>query len=877
MKTKRQSLLWVMAAGFLLAGSGALTSCTDKYDLDERTPGGWGSTIYTWLEQQGNYTNTVRLIDELGQKEVLSKTGSRTLFAADDAAFERFFNSDNGWGVKSYDQLSLAQKKLLLYGSMIDNSIQASALSTIEGTPLREGQCMRRFTFLDEYDSVPVLKPSQMPVNKYWQRHIDAGKDMVCFQDGSRIPMLLFLQGFMTNNKITNEDYNFLFNHQTNREDGDASVNGKKVINQNVRCGNGFIHVVNDVVSPLPNMAKIISDKEQCKIYTRLLNRFCAPYPDDKDLTKTVEYNRIYGTNVDTVYTMRYLNDKRDNETFETPDGAVVISREGAAQKIKNPTLTFDPGWNAYYSASHKNTSEGNVAEQRDMAVMLVPTDKAMMDYWNDENKGKPLRDNFPGGWDTVDDKVIIELLRLNMLPSFISSVPSKFAGVLNDANDPMGLKESSVDSVWMACNGAVYQLNTVYPPTAYVCVSFPTIVDKSLRIIDWAIEQCKYSFYLKALGTTYSFFVPNNHGLIEYVDPCSYGKSQLQLLSFRWDDASGVSAVIYDYDPSTGYRDSVGVTTDYNRLVGCLRDILDTHIVMGNVWEGNKTYYRTKNGTGIRVNKNPDDEHMTVEGSYQMYDSKQPVPVAKVWDQRKEVTGGNGKTYILDAQPIMGTRKTVCNQLENVPDFQYFFDLLDKSGLASEFYNPGTGKKEDNKACGGKNITLFNTYHYTIYVPSNDAIQNLFDTGQLPTWDDYQNKIDAGNTLGATEDSLKIVNFLKYHIQDNALYIGANNESGDFETSCINEDTGRFMMLHAELKDDEIVVTDGTGAVHKVTKQTYFDGDGIEQPLYNIQAREYVYDGQNAATATSLYTTSSAVIHLIDSPLRNGAKNGSW
>ena len=89
MKTKRQSLLWVMAAGFLLAGSGALTSCTDKYDLDERTPGGWGSTIYTWLEQQGNYTNTVRLIDELGQKEVLSKTGSRTLFAADDAAFER--------------------------------------------------------------------------------------------------------------------------------------------------------------------------------------------------------------------------------------------------------------------------------------------------------------------------------------------------------------------------------------------------------------------------------------------------------------------------------------------------------------------------------------------------------------------------------------------------------------------------------------------------------------------------------------------------------------------------------------------------------------------------------------------------------------------
>ena len=94
MKTERQILrrsrhLAVLAAGVLLAGSSAFMSCTDEYDLDERTPEGWGASIYSWLDDQGNYTNTVRMIEELGYKEVLAKTGSKTLFVANDEAYDR--------------------------------------------------------------------------------------------------------------------------------------------------------------------------------------------------------------------------------------------------------------------------------------------------------------------------------------------------------------------------------------------------------------------------------------------------------------------------------------------------------------------------------------------------------------------------------------------------------------------------------------------------------------------------------------------------------------------------------------------------------------------------------------------------------------------
>ena len=229
----------VLAAGVLLAGSSAFTSCTDKYDLDERTPDGWGASIYSWLDDQGNFTNTVRLIEELGYKEVLAKTGSKTLFVADDEAYERFYQN-NSWGVSCFDDLSPSQMKLLLFGSMLDNSMQLSVLPSIQGTPPIEGECMRRFASSSVYDSVTVMNAELMPENPYWSYYrSNRDGNMVCLSDNSIVPLLFFIEKQLAKKKITNDDYNFLFNYTTNRQPGDASVNGIKVEEGNIRCSNG--------------------------------------------------------------------------------------------------------------------------------------------------------------------------------------------------------------------------------------------------------------------------------------------------------------------------------------------------------------------------------------------------------------------------------------------------------------------------------------------------------------------------------------------------------------------------------------------------------------------------------------------------------------
>ena len=821
-----------------LTAGGILTSC-NEYDLDERTPEGWGSSIYGWLADQGNYTNTVRMIDDLGYHEVLSKTGSKTLFVANDEAYERFYRNNN-WGVGQYGQLSTSQKKLLLFGSMLDNSMQLNSLSSVEGTPPREGECMRRFASSSPYDSVAVITTSQMPDNQYWHRYREAGRPMVCMMDNSTVPLLQFVEKLLVNKRITNDDYNFIYNQTTQRQPGDASINGVPVVNPNIKCSNGFIHEMNDVVTPLPNMAELIRQKRDASKYSQLLERYCAPYPLDQ--ATTTQYNYLYDTHVDTIFQKRFFSEKSQGgqPVNATPDKGPV-----------NGLLKFDPEWNAYYTGL--NDQEGNIVMQRDMAVMMVPSDAALDAWWN-EGAGKVLRDYY-GSWDRVPDDVISKLINNNMLSSFVSSVPSKFQGILNDANDPMGVERSAIDSVWLGCNGAVYLTNRVYSPTAYVSVSFPALINETMRILYWGIERLQYNVYLNSLNSYYSFFIPTNRALLQYVDPCSYGKSQTQLMRFHYD-ASKVNvqervwASLWNYNPETGeVLDSIGRVTDYNVIRNRLKDILDTHIVIGDVEDGH-TFYRTKGGTELRIsNAQAGASGMTVSGSYQTNET-QALAVSYIYDQ---TAGGNGKSYILDDQPILGTRQTVRDVLASRPEFSKFLELMDGSGLFEQIHNK-------RNATAGQNISVFNTYHYTVYVPTNESIADLQQRGKLSSWEKVDAYEEAGNLTAKTRDSLQIVNFLKYHIQDNALFIGAAEESGDFETAVVDPATDRFYRVSATLESNGITLVDhAKNTRHVVT---------ADPRLFNLMAREYQYDTQDASRANQIETSSSAVIHLIDQPL---------
>ncbi len=839
MKTKPHRHLhlskWI---GAMLIAAGGLSAC-DGYDLAENDPSWLGSSIYDYLKNDGNYTNMVRLIDDLNYSEVLAKTGSKTLFVADDAAFSRFYQT-NSWGVHSYDGLSLAQKKLLLYGSMINNSCQVAYLSSSEGPT--EGDCMRRLTATSEYDSVPVLRPSQMPDNPYWASYRESGNPIVCMSDITAPPMIHFIEAFLTNKLITNDDCNFLFNHQTERQAGDANVNGIMMTEQNIKCSNGFVHKMAEVLTPLPNMADFISQHPTTQGYARLLNRYCAPYYAGDEATR--EYNRLYNTNIDSLYEKRYFSERsQGGQPLDlTPDEGPV-----------NGQLKFDPGWNQFYSATTNSTAI-NVALQENMGVMLVPTDEALDRYWN-EGAGKVLKDYY-GSWENVPDKVVSKMLNVNMLNSFTSSVPSKFYTVLNDANDELGLKEEFIDSVYMACNGAVYLTNKVFNPVAYISVTFPALINETMSVLYWGVEQLGFDVYLNSQNTYYSLFIPNNDALLNYIDPCSYGKTSTQLFRFHYKasaqtEEEKVWASIWNYDTATGLvGDSIGEAS-YSQITNRLEDILNTHIVIGNVENGN-TFFQTKGGSMVRVqNASAGIGGMTVQGGLQIEEGK-AVRVVGIYDESYE---GNGKTYILADEPILTARKSVFDVLGEHDEFRAFHDLLQSSSLLETKHVIGT----DEHGAPTQNISLFNTYRYTVYVPTNEAIERLQISGQLPTWEEVELEQDDHRRDSLSQE---IEKFIKYHIQDNAYYIGQGTASGEFETSAYKVTDGNlsYYKLNTQVSNDGITITDGRGNTRHVV---------TTGGLCNLMAREYQYDAGDATRANHLYTSSFAVVHQIDGALQ--------
>lgn len=830
---KKLSLLLALGCGWLMLGS-MFTSC-DGYDLMDKDPDWLGSSIYDYLHSSGNYTYTDALITDLGYDDVLGKTGSKTLFVADDDAFQRFFTK-NYWGVSSYSQLSTAQKKLLLYGSMINNSCQVAYLSSSEGPT--EGDCMRRLTSSSVYDSVPLIAPKDMPNTIYWEKFRKTNKTIPCFEDMSTPPMVHLIEAYLKNKLITDEDVTFLQNN-VKRNPGDANVNGIIMEEQNIKCSNGFVHKMAEVMTPLPNMAQLIHQNPNTSEFSKLIERFCAPYPVSRDVV--TEYNRIYGTQYDSIYQKRYFSLRsHGGETLDlTPDGEPV-----------NGTLKFDPGWNQFFSQS--SVLDSHIALQENMGVMLVPTNAAMDNYWNN-GPGKVLKDRY-GTWDNVPDKVISKMLNVNMLNSFVNSVPSKFETVLNDANDTIGIKTSDVDSVYMACNGAVYFTNKVFSPVAYISVHFPALVNETMSVFNWGIEQLGFEVYLNSQNSYYSLFIPDNDAALNYVDPCSYGKVSTQLFRFHFKENAPteqekVWASIWNYNIQTGeITDSIG-EADYNQIRSRLKDILDYHIIVGDILDGN-TYYKTKGGGVIKVvDAKSGTNGMKIYGSLQE-DLNRPVTVSEIYSNM-----GNGKTFILHEEPLMTTNKAVSTVLKEHEEFSAFWNLLESSPFLETKHVIGT----EQHGCATENISLFNTFNYTVYVPTNSAIEALHAANQLPTWE----QVDMAET-DEEKDSLsnEIELFLKYHIQDNSVYLGMGNDSAKYETAAylVEDDNLLYQKLSAISSNDGIKIIDQAGNTHNVVKTP---------GLYNIMVREYQYDDADATRASNLYTSSFAVIHQIDGCLQ--------
>ena len=848
----KQRHYWMIAACGLLIGTSALQGCKDD-DVLTGQPSWLGNSIYERLDEDGNYKTMLKLIDDLGQHEVLSHTGSKTLFAANDEAFQKWFGN-NSWGVSSYDKLSLAQKKLLLNNSMVNNAYLIELLSN--GRPQgednhpEEGRTMRRLTATSVYDSVQIMKPDQMPNTEVWAKFKDNGRSIPILKDASAAPMIHFLPAFMKYNKFTNNDLDVLTNHQAN-DINEAWVNGKKVVERDITCKNGYIQKVEKVIESSSNMADIIHQNADMSHWAKLMDRFCAPYYTAEG---TREYNRLYN-NQDSVYVLRYYSDfSGDGENLSTPDGKAITAK-----------LPFDPGWNQYVSTS------GDANMNYDAGAMIVPTNEALNNWW--DNEGKDLKTEY-GEIDSLPDATLAKLIKVNMLPVFTEAIPSKFDLILNDAKEPIGIKVEDVQSCFMGCNGVVYMTNKVFTPAEFQSVAYPALAHPTyMNVIYWAIDQLNFLPYLLSMDSKYSLILPSNDAMLWYIDPYTYGSEKNDMeapnvLAFWYDptrsDAGKVRAWRYEctVDENGQITIDESITrkevTDRDVINDCLKRLMDQLIIVGNIEDGHE-FYKSKGGTPIRVFKD-DKNRLSFAGGWQIrHNQGLPVNSDDIYQKN------NGKSYIINDQMPLTTDQTVYLTLENNEEFSKFLELMDYD-IADLF---ATTVTKNNYSAGmhqkcSKNLKRLDNYNYTIYVPTNSAIQKLIDDGLLPTWEDYEAQTEevwGSEELAAQAQAMIkdiIVSFIRYHVQDHAVLIGMAPENdkyeNSFETMRRNLETGRFFPLIVNNEGGQMWVKDVLGNKRNVVKTN---------GLYNRICREYWFKSTGVC-----YMASDAVIHQIDGVL---------
>ena len=135
---------------------GMMAACSDSYEYEEHEPDFLGASIYDYLKSQGDFTTYLRLVDDLNYGRVLQLTGSKTVFPARDEAWQRFFAGQNPYGVRSYEQLSSAQKRCLLNASTVNMAYLAYMLANTGDNESQsgEGTAVRRATQYTYLDSI---------------------------------------------------------------------------------------------------------------------------------------------------------------------------------------------------------------------------------------------------------------------------------------------------------------------------------------------------------------------------------------------------------------------------------------------------------------------------------------------------------------------------------------------------------------------------------------------------------------------------------------------------------------------------------------------------------------------------------------------------
>lgn len=876
-----------------------------------------GSTLYDNLQALGNYTTYLRLIDSFAgiqrafkneitddERKYMGSFDTLTVFAPNDEAFDRFF-AHNAWtdeqgnAISSYDQLSDSQKLSLIYMSYIPGFVTANSLHASKSV---RGY-LRLYSYDRQFNLVPYKHTGGTDINtfppdsysyfdyaKELNQHIVDGVWIGYGTIGDYTGALAYRGGTM----IWNDDYwqynglshdDLVFIGAADTEGSEHITIGNAHITQpNQRCKNGYLHLVDEVVVPQPNLMCALAQARlggKCSLASSLVQRF-----------NYLKYDPDYA----------YYKE----QIFNDGDSAMTV-RNSLLDRVST-TTTQTP-------------------------AIILPTDEALKAFLlaSDNPLGQCgiNQDNYYDMLMSLPREVLQPFVKEWFRTSFTDVLPSRYSNMRSAKGHQLlaGVTTSeayklAVQQVIHAVDGIIVVVDAV--PNAEDLRNELTFVKLAGQVAGAALtandrydgERSASPFstdYQREMhNKPFTMFVPTDEGLKQYglVDPMSMASNNRN--SWRYwslspqsisSDGNGKIAVAarayrYDYnkvrnaetDRPLGVSFSNSANDGANVNYGptkrqLLTDMLDQHIVLQNLdsmLNTSRHWYLSRSGMPIYM-KEHTNTNIVVNGGMQIDLNEKDT--ADKHDCTLQFVGQNstGTSVFID-RPMQPTTQNVFQRLQSNDAFSTFFEYAEAlnnaytlkkmlfgdeaSETLSWKYTIFADRSGGYTRYGNANTMLVNFFHnfnYTIFVPTNEGMQKAVEAG-LPTIESIEQFVEESlDDNGQLPDDkreqaqaryLTLLNFLKYHFCDKSYFLEPDLESGDTEqttTACIDASNQQALTADINSGNGMLMVRDASNRYK-----------AVKPDLANIIARDAEFNN-DSTRARYIRSASNVVLHGID------------
>jgi len=461
---KKPIKLFLIAA--VAIGVLGIAGCENHQERYDTPPWLGGSSIET-LQERGNYTIFLDLMEKANYKEPISKQ-LYTLFVPNDEAFRAYFKT---YGINSVADLTKDEAVSLFTLHVLRNPrsrfqlIYEWAWSELQGPKGEYASLFHRkitpSTSTPYFEKVLYSPPSML------------GQDLLIYSGNKNIP--LFTEEFFNDygGAADGSDYLFMFPGSTWKKDYASNLKGMNWHNAmvlpnpeipdelEVRTASGFIYFIDRVVGPMPSIEEYLRDNpDKYGLYYDILQRF-AQYGNSKvDEQNRVEYRKSYD-------------------------------------------LVFD-------LAEELGPSTNTAVPPQNMWTAFIPTNQVLQDYL-DRTIYK-----YYTSLDSVPRVTLYYILQTQLSGNMV--VMSKLKnGYFNSFGDETDMRPSDITSGFMCSNGPVYESKKVMEPNVFTCVPGILFVDKNYSTLLYVLNTTNMLSQLSNPNQHVTLFASTNEALEEY------------------------------------------------------------------------------------------------------------------------------------------------------------------------------------------------------------------------------------------------------------------------------------------------------------------------------------------------------------------------